>query len=143
MSQYTTFSAALAAAAVVPVVTGSAGSLALNTIPSGDVVLGILDPTMTQKLFNPFAEGQVPVTGTDTYAMWCPSPSSNPPGGVALAGTQYANDAAPWYNGDVSFGAITLYLVPGSKNMVEASSVMTFHLSPQAALIVLAGTNTF
>jgi hypothetical protein len=152
MTAFANFSAVLAAATAVPVVTG--GELTaetLTTLPSGDVVVGILDPTSTQRLFNPFAEGLSPTAG-DTLNLWLPSPNANTIFGAALTATEivdnywapvFASNNEASFTGLTGIGQVQLYLTPGQNNTVESPSVMTFKLSPQAVLLMISGTNTF
>lgn len=147
------FAAVLGVAQVLPVLTGSG----VNTLPSTDVVIGILDPVSTQRLFNPFAEGLAPQSG-QSLTDWFPTGNANSIEGAAIAATTV--DDAYWGGvaaglgdtlpnnglGNPSYGQVRLYLTPGSLNTVEASSVMTFRLSPEAALLVVdtsTSGNTF
>lgn len=118
---------------VEPVVTG-AGALNTSGITSGSYVAGILDPTMTQRIFNPQAEGN-PVASGDNASKWLPSVKSG--GLTAVSVTDYIKDPT----GDTTdVGQVTLALAPAAANTVEAPSVMTFKLSPQAMVILATGT---
>lgn len=126
---------------VLPVVVhdSSAGweinpTLAAATSGAPVYIFGILDPVSTQRIFNPIAEGNPVVQGTDAYSVWLPSLQSAP---VATKVTDNLNPAGA----TVEFGQVQLQLVPAAKNTVEASSVMRFYLSPQALVVaVTAGT---
>lgn len=126
--------------AVVPVVTG-AGALNTAGLPAATVVAGFVDPTTSQRLFNPVAEGNA-VAGGDTYTKWLPTISA-----AGISATQITDNywnSIPATGGiapKTSVGQVTLPLTPTASNVVEASSVMTFKLSPQALVITCtAGT---
>lgn len=126
--------------AVVPVV--SAGALTTN-LPAGTVIAGILDPVSTDRVFNPYAEGLLPASG-DAVNTWLPQVAAS--GGLTAA---QVNDQY-WSNvpgntvpaSNLQTGQVTLKLTPGAKNTVEAPSVMTFKLSPNA-LIITTTTSAF
>lgn len=125
--------------AVVPVVTG-AGALNTAGLPSGTVIAGIVDPVSTQRIFNPQAEGN-PVASGDAYNHWLPSLGAAV--SAAEVDDQYWSDvpgnSVPSPNNKV--GQVTLKLTPAAANTVEAPSVMTFKVSPQALVITCtAGT---
>ena len=122
--------------AVEPVVvnTGSdaAPVWALNTalVAGTTVIAGILDPTMTQRIFNPVAEGN-PVVAADAYTKWLP----------VLNAISAAEVTDNLNGGLVNIGQVTLKLAPAASNFIEASSVMTFKVSPQAIVLTCtAGT---
>lgn len=160
MTQITTpgtFQGVLQVASVVPVIT-SGGALNSGTssgglLQSGQVVVGILDPMSTQRLFNPYAEGLSPVSGTDTLTDWLPSfNTAGIFGGITAASIddQYWGAVARDMNGEIhdgtantKVGQVTLYLKPGAYNTVEAASVMTFKVSPEAAILLAPGADTF
>lgn len=130
--------------AVVPVVTG-AGALNTGALPAGTYIAGILDPTMTQRIFDPQAEGNPVVSGTDAYSVWLPTLKVAPAAASVIdnywAPVFASNDEAS-YTPNTSVGLVTLQLTPAAKNTVEASSVMTFRVSPRA-LIITATAGTF
>lgn len=116
--------------AVVPVVTG-AGALNTAGLPAGTVIAGVLDPTMTQRIFNPQAEGNPVVTG-DAYTKWLPAVTSL----TATSIVDNLQSGAP-----TEIGQVTLNLASAAANTVEAPSVMTQRLSPRALVITCtAGT---
>lgn len=121
---------------VVPVV--SAGVLTAD-LPAGTVIAGFLDPVSTQRIFNPAAEGNAVASG-DTYDQWLPVVKQFY---AAQVNDQYwsnvPGNAVPQPN--EQSGQVTLELAPAPANVVEAPSVMTFRLSPQALVITCtAGT---
>jgi hypothetical protein len=130
--------------AVQPVVTG-AGVLNTAAIIGGTTVIaGILDPTSTQRLFNPQAEGNAVVTG-DAYTKWLPIVAT----GGLTATTINDQYWQPVFQGGTTqvpqpnnkIGQVQLQLTPAAANVVEASSVMRFYLSPIAFVITCtAGT---
>lgn len=113
--------------AVVPVV--SAGALT-NALTAGTTrIAGILDPTSTDRIFNPVAEGN-PVASGDNSNTWLP----------VVAAISAASVVDNLQSGTpTEIGQVTLQLTPAAKNVVEAPSVMTFKLSPQALLITATG----
>jgi hypothetical protein len=125
--------------AVVPVVhnTGSDASptWVLNTagLPAGTVIAGILDPTSTNRIFDPVAEGN-PVATSDAYTKWLPT--------VATAGVTAAQVTDNLQGGVNEIGQVTLPLTPAAANTVEAPSVMTYKVSPRA-LVITATAGTF
>jgi hypothetical protein len=95
-------------------------------------VWSIVDPTSTSRIFNPVAEGNPVVLGTDAYTVWLPSLQASP---SYTSKTDYLN------NSTVDIGQVQIQLVPASKNTVEAASVMRYYVSPQAYVVqVTAGT---
>lgn len=139
-----TFQSILGAASIVPVVSGANEvNTALTT--AGNVVVSILDPISTDRIFNPWAEGFTPAS-TDTLTDWLPSVKSVY---AAVRDDQYwapvARDLGTTVNGGTAndkVGQVTLELVVGPFNTVEASSVMTFRVSPAAVVLVAAGADT-
>lgn len=149
-----------AAASVVPVVIQSSGAYSLNVgtaeapaglLESGLVVAGILDPLSTDRIFNPLAEGNA-VNANDTATMWLPAfNTAGLFGGVspATVNDQYwapvfrDQSGATVDASNTQVGQVTLYLKPGASNVVEAASVMTFKVSPQAVVLMVPGVNTF
>jgi hypothetical protein len=119
--------------AVQPVVTG-AGVLNIAGIVGGTTyVAAIVDPVSTQRVFNPQAEGNAVGSG-DAYTVWLPKVS-------ALTATQVTDYLFPGGSNPVDTGQVQLSLTPATKNVVEASSVMKFYVSPQALVITCtAGT---
>jgi hypothetical protein len=118
--------------AVEPVVV--AGALNTSGLPATTLIAGIVDPTSTQRIFNPVAEGN-PVASGDTAAHWLPAVKTG--GLFAATVTDYIKDPT----GDTTdVGQVTLELTPAAANTVEAPSVMTFKLSPQALIITATGT---
>lgn len=119
--------------AVVPVVTG-AGALNTGALTAGTTMIaGILDPTMTQRIFDPQAEGN-PVVASDNATKWLPVVAATN-GLTATTVVDNLQTGAP-----TEVGMVTLKLTPAAANTVEAPSVMTFHLSPRALLITATGT---
>lgn len=117
--------------AVVPVVTG-AGALNTGGVTLGTTMIaGILDPTSTQRIFNPQAEGNN-VQPADNATKWLPVIST------LTATTQVDNLISGGPKTDV--GQVQVGLTPAAANVVEASSVMRFYLSPAALLITATGT---
>lgn len=117
--------------AAVPVITG-AGALNTALVAGTTVIAGIVDPTSTQRIFNPQAEGNPVVSGTDSYTVWLPVLSTI----SAASVVDNLQSSAP-----TEIGQITLTLKPAAKNTIEASSVMNFKVSPQAIIITCtAGT---
>lgn len=131
--------------AVVPVVTG-AGALNTSALPAGTYIAGILDPTMTQRIFDPQAEGNPVVSGTDAYSVWLPTLKVAPTAATVTdnywAPVFAANNEAAFTANAPAVGLVTLQLTSAAKNTVEASSVMTFRVSPRA-LIITATAGTF
>ncbi len=131
--------------AVQPVVTGAGVLNTAGIIGGTTYVAGILDPTSTQRIFNPQAEGNPVVSGVDAYSVWLPQVAT----GGLTATTINDQYWQPVYQGGTSqvpqpnnkIGQVQLQLTPAAKNTVEASSVMRFYLSPQALVITCtAGT---
>lgn len=128
--------------AVVPVTT-AAGGLNTALVAGTTLVAGILDPGNTERIFNPIAEGNAVQTG-DTAATWLPVWATPT---VAEVNDQYWE---PVFQGGTSqvpqpnskLGQIAVYLTPAAKNVVEASSVLHFYLSPNA-LILTWSSGTF
>lgn len=129
--------------AVVPVVTG-AGALTTALTDGTTLIAGILDTNAGagNKIFNPQTEGNAVASG-DTAATWLPVVEALT---AASVNDQYW---APVFQGEsgatenatnTKIGQITLQLSPAAKNVVEASSVMTYKLSPQALLITATGS---
>jgi hypothetical protein len=116
---------------VQPVVTGAGALNTAGIIAGTSLVAGILDPTSTQRIFNPQAEGN-PVVSADNATKWLPLVKSL----TATQKTDNLQSGTPTETGQVQ-----LFLTPAAANTVEASSVLNFYLSP-AALVVLA-TGTF
>jgi hypothetical protein len=149
------FQALVAASVGVPVLT-SAGALN-NGTSSGELlqasmcVLGILDLETLNKVFNPIAEGN-PVSSADTAATWLPTFNTTGFFG-GVAGTTVTD--AYWlpafdglgggatYTPPVSNGMVTLQLLPAAKNTVEASSVMTYKVSPEAIVLLVPSNTAF
>jgi hypothetical protein len=104
--------------------------LAAATATSPVYIAAIIDPIDTQRIFNPYAEGNAVTAGTSTVAQFLPS--------LQNAGFGAANSGA----GVANIGQIKLRLVPGPSNIVEASSVLEFWLSPQAIILTASGTAT-
>jgi hypothetical protein len=127
--------------AVVPVVTG-AGALTAALTDGSTLIAGIVDPTSTQRIFNPQAEGN-PVASGDTAATWLPVVEAI---SAASVNDQYwapvfsGQSGATVTNPNTKVGQVKLQLQAAAKNTVEAASVMTFWLSPQALLITATGT---
>lgn len=130
--------------AAVPVVvnTGSdaAPVYALNTalVAGTTVIAGLFDPISTQRIFNPQAEGNPVVTG-DSYATWLPVLNTISDASVldnywvSIPGQSAATVGKP--------GQVKITLKSAAANVVEASSVMAFWVSPQAFVITCsAGT---
>lgn len=116
--------------AVVPVV--SAGALTSALTAGTTRIAGILDPTMTQRIFNPVAEGNAVASG-DNATAWLPVVSS-------ISAAEVVDYIADPTGDTTDVGQVTLKLTPAAKNIVEAPSVMTFRMSPQALLITATGT---
>lgn len=117
--------------AVQPVVTGAGALNTAGIIAGTTYVAGILDPQSTQRVFNPQAEGNA-VVGGDAYTAWLPKVSAL----TATQKTDYLQSGTP-----VETGQVQLFLTPAAKNVVEASSVLNFYLSPDALVITCtAGT---
>jgi hypothetical protein len=118
--------------------------LAAATAGSPVYIAAIIDPIDTQRIFNPYAEGNAVVAGTSTVAQFLPSLQASP---VAVTVTDYLNQnagfgAANSGAGVANIGQIKVRLVPGPSNIVEASSVLEFWLSPQAIILTASGTAT-
>lgn len=131
-----------ASATVVPVV-ASDGTLNTSALTAANkVVVGILDPTMTQKVYNPVAEGNPVVGGTDTAATWMPTVASVSAAGVAdnywLSVPGQTAVTSP-----NRVGQVTLNLKAAAANTIEAPSVMSLKLSPQALVLLAANTGSF
>lgn len=127
--------------AVVPVVTG-AGALNTAGVTLGTTMIAaIVDPTSTQRIFDPQAEGNA-VVAADNATKWLPVISA------LTAATQVDNYWAPVFvqqTGATSapktdIGQVTIKLTPAAANVVEASSVLTFYVSPRALMITATGT---
>jgi hypothetical protein len=130
--------------AVQPVVTGAGVLNTAGIVAGTTVIAGILDPTSTQRIFNPQAEGNAVVTG-DAYTKWLPVVAT----GGLTATTVNDQYWAPTFAGSGNsysatnnkIGQVQLQLTPAAANVVEASSVLKFYLSPQAIVITCtAGT---
>jgi hypothetical protein len=130
--------------AVQPVVTGAGVLNTAGIVGGTTVIAGILDPTSTQRIFNPQAEGNAVVTG-DAYTKWLPVVTT----GGLTATTINDQYWQPVFQGGTTqvpqpnnkIGQVQLQLTPAAANVVEASSVMRFYLSPQALVITCtAGT---
>ena len=127
------------------VVTGAPGSQALNaTLAAAPgtpfYVAAIVDPVSTQKIFNPIAEGATYYNSGGTVANYLPQVKSI----TAVTVNDYLNMAI---NGDLgtavaNIGQIKLILTPGPSNVVEASSVLEYWLSPQAIILGTATGST-
>lgn len=123
--------------AVVPVVTG-AGALNTAGLTAGTTLIaGILDPVSTQRIFNPQAEGN-PVVSADNATKWLPVYA-------ALTAAQVLDNywlPVPGQSAATvaKIGQVKLQLTPAAANTIEAPSVLTFWLSPQALLITATGT---
>lgn len=103
-----------------------------NLVAGTTVIAGILDPTTTQRIFNPVAEGNAVASG-DAYTKWLPVLASI----TAAAVVDNYQSGAP-----TEYGQITLKLTPAPANVVEAPSVMTYRVSPQA-FVITATAGTF
>lgn len=132
---------------VQPVIT-SAGVLNTAGIVAGtSLIAGILDPTSTDRIFNPVAEGN-PVASGDAASKWLPVVSTGYPTATTVAdnywtpvfnGVTFDSDSAVGL-GQSKFGQVQLFLTPAAANTVEASSVLHFYLSPNALVLVATGT---
>ncbi len=127
--------------AVVPVVTG-AGALNTGAVTLGTTMIAaIIDPNSTQRIFNPQAEGNA-VASSDNATKWLPVITK------FTGTTQVDNYWAPVFvqqTGATSapktdVGQVQILLTPAAANVVEASSVLQFYVSPQALLITATGT---
>jgi hypothetical protein len=117
--------------AVVPVV--SAGVLTAALTAGTTRIAAIVDPTMTQKIYNPVSEGNAVASG-DNATKWLPVVASI----SAAQVTDYIKDPT---GATTDVGQVTLNLTPAAANVVESSSVMSgIKLSPQALLITATGT---
>lgn len=133
--------------AVVPVMTGAG---ALNTVGvtlGTTMIAAIVDPTSTQRIFNPQAEGN-PVASGDNATVWLPvletmtATTVNDQYWAPVAsgiGSTYNTPSVP-VNPNDKIGQVQIQLTPAAKNTVEASSVMKYYLSPQALIITATGT---
>lgn len=129
--------------AVAPVVvntgTDAAPVYGLNTtgLAAGTLVVAFVDPTSSQRIFDPFAEGVVAPSSGLTLSDYLPAVAS-------LTAAQVTDSywaAIPGVTDAVNdIGQVTLKLTPGPLNTVEAASVMTFKLSPQALVITTSST---
>lgn len=133
MTAANSFASLIGYASVAPVVVAGA----LNTTPlvagalgTGVIVAGIVDPITLQKIFNPQAEGNSPASG-DTLAAWLPTLTAISSPNVE----DYLNQNTGFGTGVANVGLVTLQLTPAAKNVVEASSVMTYKVSPQALVL--------
>lgn len=143
----------VAAAVAVPVVatngTVNNGTSSGELLQSGYNVLGILDPTTLDKIFNAVAEGN-PVASGDHASVWLPSFNTagffGGASGTTVADSYWAS-VAPQVGGTAtavnSTGMVVLQLTPAASNTVEASSVMTFKVSPQAIVLLVPSTTAF
>jgi hypothetical protein len=131
--------------AVVPAVTG-AGALNTAGLPAATVIAGVLDPTNgVHKIFNPQTLG-LPVASGDAYTKWLPTLSVAPT--AATVNDQYwtptftgTQTGATVVNPNNKFGQITLNITPATADTVNASSVQTIKVSPNALVITCtAGT---
>jgi hypothetical protein len=121
--------------AVQPVVTGAGVLNTAGIIGGTTYIAAIVDPVSTQRVFNPQAEGNAVVSG-DSYTAWLPQVAAG--GLTATQKTDYLN---PSGTNPVGTGQVVLQLTPAVKNVVEASSVTRYYLSPQALVITCtAGT---
>lgn len=120
--------------------TVSAPVTALNTgiVAGTSMVAAIIDPISTQRIFNPIAEGNAVANGA-TAATWLPVVKSI----TAVSVTDYLNQNAGFGTGVANIGQIKLILTPAAANVVEASSVLEFWLSPQALVILATSGTTF
>jgi hypothetical protein len=135
------FASLIGYASVAPVVVAGA----LNTTPlvagalgTGVIVAGIVDPITLQKIFNPQAEGNSPASG-DTLAAWLPTLTAISSPTVT---DSYWSSIPGVTDAVANVGLVTLQLTPAAKNVVEASSVMTFKVSPQALVLYYAAGYT-
>jgi hypothetical protein len=121
----------------LPVVTltPATGAMALNATLVADaaagttLIAGITDPNSTQRIFNPVAEG-LPVASGDAATKWLPTL-------FAFTAAQVTDNL----NGGINdVGQVTIQLRPAASNTVEATSPMTFKVSPQATVTVATGT---
>ena len=127
---------------VQPVITAAGAVNTAGLVAGTTLVAGILDPNSTQRIFNPVAEGNPVVIGTDSAATWLPVVKSLT---ATTVNDQYwapafAESSATYDNPNNQFGQVQLFLTPAAKNTVEASSVLNFYLSPHALVIVATGT---
>lgn len=116
--------------AVVPVVTGAGVLNTAGLTPGTTMIAGILDPTSTQRIFNPQAEGN-PVVSADNATKWLPVVGTI----TAAKVVDNLQSGTP-----TEVGQVTIPLTPAAANTIEASSVMSFKVSPQALLITATGT---
>lgn len=117
--------------AVQPVITAAGAVNTAGLIAGTTLIAGILDPTSTQRIFNPVAEGNN-VQSSDTAATWLPVVKSL----TATTVTDNLVSGGP----KTDFGQVQLFLTPAAKNVVEASSVMNYYLSPAALVITATGS---
>ena len=107
------------------------GATAVSALTAGTVVAGFMDPVAGNRIFNPVAEGNAVAT-SDPYTKWLPTVKS-------VSATTVVDNLQS--GSPTETGQIVLTLTPAAANVVEASSVMRFYLSPQAiVLTVTAGT---
>jgi hypothetical protein len=114
----------------------------LNTagLPAAAIVAGILDPVAgINRTYNPTSVGYVPTAG-DAVGKWLPAISAA--GLVATVVNDQYWAAVPGVSQSAinKYGVITMNLVAGTSDLVRASSVMQFKLSPNALILVTTGT---
>ena len=124
--------------AAVPVTTG-AGALATSGLtPGTTLIAGFMDPVAGVRIFNPQTEGN-PVASSDNATKWLPVLASAL--SAATVNDQYwAEVPGSTQGANNKIGQVTLQLTPAAANSVEASSVMTYKLSPQAILLTATGS---
>jgi hypothetical protein len=145
------FPAIAASAKVAPVVIGGV----LNTLlvptsinggaqPAGQAIVGILDLETLNKVFNPVAEGNNVQSG-QAYTMWLPTITNIFAATITdnyweptFAGFSPAGD----YTAPVSTGMVTIQMTPAAANVVEAPSVMTYKVSPNALVLYVDGVTS-
>lgn len=116
--------------AVQPVVT-SGGVLNTAGLVAGTTrIAGILDPTSTERIFDPVAEGNAVASG-DNATVWLPTVAT-------LTAAQVVDNLQA--GTPTETGQVRLFLTPAAKNVVEAPSPMQFYLSPRALIVTATGT---
>lgn len=125
---------------VQPAVTG-AGAVNTAALPAGTVIAGILDPASgVNHIFNPQTKGLPVVTGTDTAATWLPVIGPNGLVATTVDDEYWAPVPGSTAGPHNKFGQIQVNLVPAAKDVVDASSVMAYKVSPNALFLVASGT---
>lgn len=120
--------------AVQPVVTGAGALNTAGIIGGTTYIAAIVDPVSTQRVFNPQAEGNA-VVAADAYTKWLPQVTAG--GLTATTKVDNLQSGTP-----TEIGQVVLQLTPAVANVVEASSVMRFYLSPQA-MVITCTSGTF